>query len=890
MKLKIMIILSLFLLTGCFNRHENKETLGARPDISYSFFYEVSQTSIMIDVDNYSSSRYLPEKGEFKLYAVLENNDKEIRRIELDPTTQSVYHINNLLPNTDYSLIFYHLDTKKSIEWPTHTINFKTDTIISTKIEAIKQDQFTFSWNDVSKEELLNEQSIKAYLYKNDTLIDELDLVENNNHFKNLEPNKHYKLTIERSLIKDAKMDTSNPTQSYVLKEEIIRTLPRPITVTNLSATYEEDNHVALLIDLNNPSDLELSSFVINGELYYEFDYMHGVDKQIRLKIKPSSLGRDGIAKLEYINVDFDDQILTIPITEHNQIDVSEFQVTSVSLEEERKLESGYYNLGDELIINFNVLHQNNQTVESIVFGDKTYTTEDFLTYTDSELSIKVNTGQEPGLQNLVFKEYQIANNHQTKTIEVGGHKEIYFFAGNISQINYINNFSDFMNLDVDGINVLTSNIDLSLNHVKILPIENFSGYLEGNGYKISGNRLSNELNVSDRSYHGLFTINDGLINNIILTDSSVKVTNSGTGDTIVGSLVGQNRGIIYNSSVNGEIEGTDVTGGLVGRNNGTIVNSHADIIVRGGNGLENQSASTGGLVGSNYGTIDNSSSSGLVTSNGVNIDNSTGGLIGYNYAAVIYSHSTSEVKVTKSDDENKNIGSVGGLVGKSQGKIKNSYATGDVYNGMNTGGLVGFSYSYYGSIENSYATGNVSSASYAGGLVGNNATKIKNCYATGTVTSGITYKSYTGRYAGGLVGYNQAGGSVSFSYSTGNINIGFVENYNIIIGGLVGFNNKSIVFNSLATGDVYGGNAEHSGSVLGSNKGVLFNTFYSENQIIRIGIDDSKINPSAPYKRSKSVNSIDLHDANWFKTQLGFEELVWNLDNVDHSLPSLKN
>ena len=110
----------------------------------------------------------------------------------------------------------------------------------------------------------------------------------------------------------------------------------------------------------------------------------------------------------------------------------------------------------------------------------------------------------------------------------------------------------------------------------------------------------------------------------------------------------------------------------------------------------------------------------------GVEIDNGKGGVTGNSY--------------------------VGGLAGRNDGTISNSYATGSVL-GNNVGGLVGRN---DGTIVSSYATGSVT-GNYVGGLAGYNYSgTISNSYATGSVL---------GNYVGGLVWYNYGSGTISNSY-----------------------------------------------------------------------------------------------------------------------------
>ena len=108
-----------------------------------------------------------------------------------------------------------------------------------------------------------------------------------------------------------------------------------------------------------------------------------------------------------------------------------------------------------------------------------------------------------------------------------------------------------------------------------------------------------------------------------------------------------------------------------------------------------------------------------------------------------------------------------GSLVGENSADIRNSYSTGQVSSGRNTGGLVGTNVEG-GNISNSYSTVRITAGSFNGGLVGFNAVPIHNSYGAGQITAGTR---------GGLVGYNQGSDArISNSYSIGEGNdlIGF--------------------------------------------------------------------------------------------------------------------
>ncbi|MCD8096687.1 MAG: hypothetical protein LUE31_01315 [Lachnospiraceae bacterium] len=268
-----------------------------------------------------------------------------------------------------------------------------------------------------------------------------------------------------------------------------------------------------------------------------------------------------------------------------------------------------------------------------------------------------------------------------------------------------------------------------------------FTGTFDGDGYTISGLKLSN-------SYYeniGFFGYNAGTIKNL-----NLDVTFEGV--YRVGGLAAYNTGTIENCTVSG-----------------TITN------------VESEGNHSGGLVGSNSGgSVTGSSSTATVTAE----YGSAGGLSGYNSGAISDSYSTS---VTTSTESN-----AGGLVGyNSNGTIESSYATGSITAGNYAGGLIG--YSYYSvdsgkitSTTTSYATGTVS-GKYAGGLIGYLYT-YRPGYTNDSITNTVKYSyargSVTGStYGGGLIGYTKSGRyhssypypelNILYCYASGLVNSG---------------------------------------------------------------------------------------------------------------------
>ncbi len=136
--------------------------------------------------------------------------------------------------------------------------------------------------------------------------------------------------------------------------------------------------------------------------------------------------------------------------------------------------------------------------------------------------------------------------------------------------------------------------------------------------------------------------------------------------------------------------------------------------------------------------------------------EGSTGGLSGRNEGVVDNSYATGYVQGSRT----------GGLVGGNRyGEISNSYADVYVVGEVRVGGLLG--HNYKGEVSTSYAIGDVYGIDEVGGFVGsrNWLGTISDCYSTGSVTR----ISGTSTQFGGFMGRNQ-GGHVQNSYSTGSV------------------------------------------------------------------------------------------------------------------------
>ena len=294
-----------------------------------------------------------------------------------------------------------------------------------------------------------------------------------------------------------------------------------------------------------------------------------------------------------------------------------------------------------------------------------------------------------------------------------------------------------------------------------------FTATFEGNDHTISNLYISlNTTAANVATFVGLFAdITGGTVRNVGLLNPSVSNTRSGDASFIrVGALTGRN-------GSGSTVSGVSVSGGSVTSTlNGT--------------GLSTLGNLAGCLVGYNGGTVTTSHASCAATATGTyadtnNMSDTAGGLIGRNDSVLSDSYATGEVESSFRS---------GGVVGDARGssRTRGSYAIGNVSatkSGGAAGGLLGF-VSIGSRITNSYATGNVTVASNsdAGGLVGR--TGASNVQVNGSYATGNVSTTGNSNNLGGLVGYLRDNGDAIGSYATGNVSTTGNSN---TLGGLVG-------------------------------------------------------------------------------------------------------
>lgn len=185
---------------------------------------------------------------------------------------------------------------------------------------------------------------------------------------------------------------------------------------------------------------------------------------------------------------------------------------------------------------------------------------------------------------------------------------------------------------DNEGVHYKLTN-DIDLKDFNWLPIENFKGVLDGNGYTISGLTVDTVGNLCDDEniFTGFIQVNEGTIKNVIFdkVNLNVKYTYDSKGTRyLYGGIVGCNKGTISNVQVinsgyilTNELERNEAgydtiypgvfLGAMVGKNAGNVEYCKVENTNLSGtcNALRNRCGTysvVGGLVGSNDANIAN--------------------------------------------------------------------------------------------------------------------------------------------------------------------------------------------------------------------------------------------------------------------------------------------
>ena len=248
-----------------------------------------------------------------------------------------------------------------------------------------------------------------------------------------------------------------------------------------------------------------------------------------------------------------------------------------------------------------------------------------------------------------------------------------------------------------DGKKVVLDN-DISLSSVSFDSIPIFNGEFDG------GHHTIYDLELRSAQSPCGFILETGPDANIYDLNISGSVVTWGD-DSVVGGLVGLNRGVIGSCSFTGEVSALSKVGGIAGRNDSTgiIINCRASGSVQG-------LSQTGGIAGENAGGI--SACENLCFVNTESVDPAL------RLEAIDTSSILNFIQSLRTDNAGITT-DTGGIVGNSSGFIENCVNSGTVgylHLGYNVGGVAGHSSGYVSGCQNN---GEVYGRKDVGGVVG---------------------------------------------------------------------------------------------------------------------------------------------------------------------------
>jgi len=344
---------------------------------------------------------------------------------------------------------------------------------------------------------------------------------------------------------------------------------------------------------------------------------------------------------------------------------------------------------------------------------------------------------------------------------------------------------------------------DINLGGAEWQPIAEFSGILNGKGYKISNFTIT-----STDAIVGFIGTNKGTIKDLTLKDFTLSVT----GDAFeAGAVCAINEGTVQDCSVldamlvffatvvDNDEDFACVGGGVVGTNSGTVDGCYAEaeISARSEKDVTYRYGSTGGdltlfvgmIAGYSEQLVQNSTANGRIEislscdaqyhSDTVYSMVVAGGAVGYNEAVLSNCYTDIEIEVVRSYVESGTQGwsavALGGLVGLNDGTVTACGADGSITDSTGTISCIqigGFAYNNRNVINNCYSNvsinvlsqGKSSANSYIGGFVSLNSKNITNSYCTGAIAT------CTRVGTGGFVGENGETGMISKCFTASDV------------------------------------------------------------------------------------------------------------------------
>ena len=445
------------------------------------------------------------------------------------------------------------------------------------------------------------------------------------------------------------------------------------------------------------------------------------------------------------------------------------------------------------------------------------------------------------------------------------------FYDTSLGEYIVISNFDQLSAIKDDPDAKYLLACDINCKGENLTPIGQFSGEIEGNGYKIFN------FTLDEDTYNlGFVATNKGTIKNLSFANFiyDVYLYNNSNSTRYYGVICGINNGtvdnchtldgeLIINYKTSSESSFNVYCGGLIGLNNGVIINSTNDAILN-------------VAVSANGDTYWGAQRHSYITS-------SIGGICGYTAAnsSIYRCFNYAEIKahIESGNGNGHSNAYVGGIVALvAEGSVKQSASTANISMTVIDLGAV---------------------ALQVGGAIGQNSNgKIENCYVQCYVNIDNPTGNDGNDRIGGFIGYNT--GKIYGSYSAVNIkcNTPSVNR----IGGFVGYhelvqNHDSYINKCFAIGSIeLGGDPVNVGCFVGLATANTKDAFYADSLTInkKVSVEDENGEVTETIEKIELTNDLGVAKAeselltlNFIENTLYFDREIWFV--YDGELPALR-
>ncbi len=642
--------------------------------------------------------------------------------------------ISDLLSDNDYTIkVSYSYDVNDGSgeqtiikELSFHTLSKSAPVVVFKDISSL-QSEITFNYELTDNDNICT--VTKAEIYEETNKIKTItDLT--NKTFNELNSNTEYTIKLWYSYDLNDGMgikETFIMTSYYTMASEITVTAISTLNETN--PKVGEEIHVS--IAFNNPSNIEINSFYINGinsEVVGGNKISSAIVKFIpdfeggeyQISLTKISYLRNGNLLTQNISSDYSTSILVL-----GSLKVKSF---------ERESQKDYFTTNDDNIVieldnptNYNIfdIHIKYNSTEKIITSDNFEISNNVLTFKASTFNLGLAstltlelTAITYGIEGVTAK----ADYNLTPII-------ITYLSD--STVNEITTIEQFKNMQNNKSYKLMNDLDFA--NESWTPIV-FEGVLDGNNHKIKNLSYVTEVLVSTNYNFALFSQFAGVIKNLEIDSMYISVYGS-MNINIAGIAITTGNNIFANTAI---IKDCIVTG---------------DIYIKSNNQSQSMVANIGGLISKSDAICKAINCS---TNVNINIEDcegyeiNAGGIIGKAWTTdkrIEINKCSAFGNITINKASTVYAGGIAGYAYKSI-EINNCYTTGDMTvttneGDIDIGGLVG--HVHIISISNCYTTGNLYAYSYystvsVGGLMGDlnlsSVVNVNSCYTVGNLTA----------------------------------------------------------------------------------------------------------------------------------------------------------